>query len=177
MRYPNWDTFLEQFWKNEQAQRAKIDIATQFFMEEEVNLKSENSLKEALQKVDSNIELWKQLTYVILKNIRQVTAILTPKTIEQYTWWIPCLERSRDLHDELYINQQLYKTLFIEAKLRLQELKKIQDKLIPQQEKCIETLVQISIHRAEYQEIIEQMNKIRIINGTLKEQLESWDLE
>jgi len=26
-------------------------------MEEEVNLKSENSLKEALQKVDSNIEL------------------------------------------------------------------------------------------------------------------------
>jgi len=55
----------------------------------------------------------------------------------------------------------------------LQELKKIQDKLIPQQEKCIETLVQISIHRAEYQEIIEQMNKIRIINGTLKEQLES----
>ena len=98
---------------------------------------------------------------IILKHLKKISLILTPKNIEHYTWWIQCLERSRDLHDELHINQEIFNGLLIEARIQLQELEKFQNKVIYEEEKYGENLAQVFIFRNEYQKILEQMNKTK----------------
>ncbi len=177
MRYPKWDTFLEQFWNNTEARKVKSEITIQLLQEDVINTLSSIVLEKTLEQIIANIENWKQYNVIILKHLKKISLILTPKNIEHYTWWIQCLERSRDLHDELHINQEIFNGLLIEARIQLQELEKFQNKVIYEEKKYGENLAQVFEFRNEYQKILEQMNKIRIINGTLKEQLESWDLE
>ncbi len=177
MRYPKWDTYLEQFWDNTETRKVKSEITIQLFNEDVINVLSHIALEKTLEQIMANIENCKQYVVTILKHLKKVSLILTPKKIEHYTWWIQCLERSRDLHDELHINQKIFNGLLIEARIQLQELEKFQNKVIYEEEKYGENLTQVFVFRNEYQKILEQMNKINIINGTLKEQLESWDLE
>ena len=140
MCYPNSGTYLEQFWIKPEISKIRQEILNEEATTNITELFVEKAIEDISDKAMFTIQKWRWYEVLIQNNLNRIAEILTPTIIEQYTWWVPCLERTRDLHDELYINQNLYNWFLIEAKLCLQELEKFQEKNL-QRKSYIEILL------------------------------------
>lgn len=167
------DTYIGKYWKNSEIIPIRKELLAEWCIENLSIFFAEQVLETISNKAIHGIWIGKENEKFIQESLQHIWRKLTPNLIEQYTWWVPCVENEIDLLDEYANNNTLYTWLLIEAKICLQELKQYKNGNIQWN---AEDLLHWGRYEEHYSNIIHHMNKIITINNSIKIHLDPPDL-
>ncbi len=89
------DTYIGKYWKNSEIIPIRKELLAEWCIENLSIFFAEQVFEKISHKAMCGIWIGQENEKFIQESLQHIWRKLTPNIIEQYTWWVPCVEREK----------------------------------------------------------------------------------